>query len=209
MVTQLWPAVAGAFGVCLIQAPAGVLTRAGGVLAHAGGHTSRQNIAETLFLIGGMGLGWAAFRLRDVRLSGRPVASWAVGLLAVAALELSFVVPSRLGVRPAAVRPSTNATIAILVPEPGQVLRGNPAIVRVRLQVTGARIVTQTSTRLSPDKGHIHLYLDGDIATMAYATSTTLYGTPGGHQLMAELVATDHGPFNPPVTASVQFRVVP
>jgi hypothetical protein len=178
------------------------------VLAHAGGHTPGQNIVETLFLIGGMGLAWAAFRLRNVRLSGRPVLSWAA-LIAIAVLELSFVIPAQLGVKIAKVRPTTSAKIIILSPAPGQVLRGNPATVRVRLRVTGARIVTQTSTHLSPHTGHIHLYLDGELAAMQYQASTTIYASPGRHRLQAQFVAVDHGPFSPPVTASVTFRVVP
>lgn len=209
MLARLLPAVPGSFGVRLMHTPAGVLTRAGGVLAHAGGHTAGQNAVETIFLIGSFGLVCTAVRLRNVRVAGHPVASRAVGLLAVAALVLAFVVPSRLGVRPAAVRPSTNATIAIFSPVSGQVFQGNPAVIRVRLRVTGARIVSQTSTQLSPDKGHIHLYLDGELAAMTYTTSTTIDGTPGSHELRAEFVATDHGPFNPPVTASVRFRVAP
>jgi hypothetical protein len=107
------------------------------------------------------------------------------------------------------VRPSTSATITILSPQPGQVLRGDPATIQVRLRVTGARIVAQTSTHLSPDKGHIHLYLDGMLVTMAYATSTTIEASPDIHRLRAEFVAVDHGPFSPPVTASVTFRVTP
>ena len=179
------------------------------VLAHAGGKRSEQNIVETVFLLGGMGLAWAAFGLRNVRLSGRPVLSWAVGLIAVAVLELSFVLPAQLGVKIAKVRPTTSAKIIILSPAPGQVLRGNPATVRVRLRVTGARIVTQTSSHLSPHTGHVHLYLDGVLAAMQYQASTTIDGIPGRHRLKAELVAVDHGPFNPPVTARVTFRVIP
>jgi hypothetical protein len=150
------------------------------VLAHAGGHTPGQNIVETLFLLGGMGLAWAAFLLRHVRLSGRPVLSWAVALIAIAVLELSFVLPAQLGVKIAKVRPTTSAKIIILSPAPGQVLRGNPATVRVRLRVT-----------------------------MQYQASTTIYASPGRHRLQAQFVAVDHGPFSPPVTASVTFRVIP
>jgi len=58
----------------------------------------------------------------------------------------------------------------------------------VRLRVTGARIVTQTSAQLSPGKGHIHLYLDGELAAMAYTTVTTIDGIPGRHLLKAEFV---------------------
>ena len=180
------------------------------VLAHAGGHTVGQNSVETLFLLAAAGLAWAAIRVRGVRIFGRPgLASWAVGMLAVTALVLAFVIPARLGIKIASARPSTDAEITILSPRPRQVLRGNPAAILVRLRVTGARVVAQTSTHLSPDKGHIHLYLDGMLAAMAYATSTTIYASPGRHRLEARFVAVDHGPFRPPVTASVIFRVVP
>jgi hypothetical protein len=180
------------------------------VLAHAGGHTLGQNSVETLLLLAAAGLAWAAARVRGVRIFGRPgLASWAVGMLAVTALVLAFVVPSMLGIKIASVRPSTNAKITILSPRPHQVLRGDPVTIQVRLRVTGARIVTQTSTHLSPDKGHIHLYLDGMLVTMAYATSTTIEASPHIHRLRAEFVAVDHGPFSPPVTPSVTFRVIP
>jgi hypothetical protein len=180
------------------------------VLAHAGGHTVGQNSVETLLLLAAAGLAWAAVRVRGVRIFGRPgLASWAVGMLAVTALVLAFVVPARLGIKIASARPSTDAEITILSPRPHQVLRGNPAAILVRLRVTGARIVAQTSTHLSPDKGHIHLYLDGMLAAMAYATSTTIYASPGRHRLQAQFVAVDHGPFSPPATASVTFRVIP
>jgi hypothetical protein len=180
------------------------------VLAHAGGHTLGQNIVETLLLLASIAIACAAVRLRNVRVFGRAgPASWAVGMLPVAALVLAFVVPSMLGIKIASLRPSTNAKITILSPRPHQVLRGDPVTIQVRLRVTGARIVTQTSTHLSPDKGHIHLYLDGMLVTMAYATSTTIEASPHIHRLRAEFVAVDHGPFSPPVTASVTFRVIP
>ena len=180
------------------------------VLAHKSGHTFAQSGAETLLLFACLGLALAAYWVRDVRILGRPrIASWALGLLAGAALVLAFVVPSMLGIKIASVRPSTNARIIIVSPRPQQVLHGNPATVRIRMRVEGARVVTQTSAHLTPDKGHIHLYLDGMLVGMAYATSATVDAEPGSHRLKAEFVAVDHGPFNPPVTAWVTFRVTP
>ena len=180
------------------------------VLAHAGGHTLKQASAETLLLFACLGFGWGAYRVWEVHLFGRPrIASWAMGLLASAALGLAFVVPSMLGIKIASVRPSTNARIVILSPRPHQVLDGTPATVRVRLRVQRARVVTQTSTHLTANTGHIHLYVDGMLVTMAYATAATIEASPGSHRLKAEFVAVDHGPFRPPVTASVSFRVVP
>jgi hypothetical protein len=181
------------------------------VLAHAGGHTLKQAGLETLLLFVCCGLGVAAFQLREARVLGRPhLASRGLAVLAGAALVLAYVVPALSGPpKIASVRPSTDAKISILFPQPHQVLRGNPATIRVPLRVLGARIVTQTSIRLVPDKGHIHLYLDGALVTMAYADATTIQAYPGSHRLVAELVAVDHGPFRPPVMASVSFRVAP
>ena len=178
------------------------------VLAHGSGQTLLQASTETLLLFVCLGLVSAAYWLRGTRLFGRPrLASWILGVTAGAALVLAFVVPAMLGVKIASVRPSTNAKIAILSPRPGLVLHGNPAVVQVRLRVQGARVVTQISTQLSPDRGHIHLYLDGMLVNMAYETSTTIQAYPGSHRLEAEFVAVDHGPFRPAVTASVTFRV--
>jgi len=180
------------------------------VLAHKSGHTFTQIGTQTLLLFAGLGLAIAAYRARDARLLGHPrIASRALGLLAAAALILAVVIPPMLGIKIAKVRPTTNAKIIIVYPRAQQVLRGNPATVHIRVRVAGARVVTQTSTHLTPDKGHIHLYLDGMLVGMAYTTSATVDAEPGSHRLKAEFVAVDHGPFNPPVTAWVIFRVTP
>jgi hypothetical protein len=54
-----------------------------------------------------------------------------------------------------AARPASTAKLTILAPRNGQTLsRQTP---EVRLGLTGAKIVSQTTTRLRPDQGHIHL----------------------------------------------------
>jgi hypothetical protein len=182
----------------------------GVILADGIGQTLTQKGVQTLLLLGCLGLAWAAIRARDVRIFGRPRhASRALALLATAALVLAFVVPSVLGIKTASVRPSTPASITILSPRPQQVLRGNPAAVRIRLRLAGARVVPYTSAHLVPGRGHIHLYLDGTILATTYGTSTTIYAYPAGHSITVQFVAVDHGPFSPPVTASVRFTVVP
>ena len=182
----------------------------GVVLADGIGQTLAQKGVQTLLLLGCLGLAWAAVRVRDVRVLGRPrYASRALALLATAALVLAFVVPSRLGTKIASVRPSTPASITILYPRPQQVLKGDPATVRIRLRLAGARVVSYTSAHLVPDRGHIHLYLDGTIVATTYGTSTTVYAYPARHRITVHFVAVDHGPFSPPVTASVRFTVVP
>lgn len=102
-------------------------------------------------------------------------------------------------------RPRSTATLAIIVPAPGAVISGTT--LHVRLRLGGAEIVPQTSTNLSPDKGHIHLSLDGQVVSMAYGVEQDVTATPGLHLLQAEFVATDHFPFNPRVISTVTFTV--
>ncbi len=102
-------------------------------------------------------------------------------------------------------RPRSTATLAFIAPLPGAVVSGTT--LHVRLKLTGAEIVPQTSTNLSPDKGHIHLSFDGRLVSMAYGTEQDVTVTPGPHILQAEFVATDHFPFNPRVISTVTFTV--
>ena len=100
-------------------------------------------------------------------------------------------------------RPSSTAKLTILSPAPGASISGKT--LHVPLALTGAVIVPQTSTHLTPDRGHVHLLLDGRVVSMAYGLDQDVAVTPGPHLLQAEFVATDHFPFNPRVIAIVTF----
>jgi len=100
-------------------------------------------------------------------------------------------------------RPRSTARLTIVSPAPGATVTG--PVLHVRLQLTGAEIVPQTSTHLSPDKGHVHLLLDGKVVSMAYGVTQDVPVTAGTHLLQAEFVATDHFPFNPRVITTVTF----
>ena len=58
------------------------------------------------------------------------------------------------------------------------------------------------------EPGSHHLYLDGSIVAMT-GLQTSLSVSPGRHTLRAEFVASDHGPFRPPVLTEVTFEVQP
>jgi hypothetical protein len=106
----------------------------------------------------------------------------------------------------AAARPSSTAHIAISTPEQNEVVTGPTTPLKVRL--TGAEIVSQTSTDLQPDQGHLHVFLDGELVSMTSSTDTTLADlAPGEHLVKVEFVATDHAPFDPRVIAAVSFEV--
>jgi len=111
--------------------------------------------------------------------------------------------PQVPGPQPAGPRPKSTAALAIVSPSPGERISGTT--LHVRIQLTGGTIVSQTSADLNPDRGHIHLSVDGRVVSMAYGVEQDIPVTPGTHLLTAEFVATDHFPFNPRVLKTVTF----
>ena len=93
--------------------------------------------------------------------------------------------------------------MTVLSPAPGETVSGST--LHVRLGLSGGEVVPQTSTNLTPDKGHVHLSVDGKIVSMHYGVEQDVAVTPGVHLLQAEFVAMDHFPFNPRVLAAVTF----
>jgi hypothetical protein len=82
--------------------------------------------------------------------------------------------------------------------------------VHLELSLEGAHIVKQTSTDLSPDKGHVHVLIDGSLVSMNYNLGEEIPDVaPGPHRVEVEFVATDHAPFDPRVTAVASFQVKP
>ena len=103
-------------------------------------------------------------------------------------------------------RPSSLATVSIVEPANGATVLGTS--VHVVLQLTGGKIVTETTTTIRPDEGHVHLYLNGAVVSMNYGIEQDLPVTPGTYVLRAEFVAADHAPFNPRVeSGDVVFTV--
>ncbi len=105
-------------------------------------------------------------------------------------------------------RPSSPAKLAIMAPRNGQtVTQERP---EVRLQLRGAEIVDQTTTRIRGDQGHVHLFVDGKLVAMNYGVRERLPQlTPGQHLVQVEFVAADHIPFDPRVLTQAAFKVAP
>jgi hypothetical protein len=178
-------------------------------LANGTGSAVDEGVQSLLFLAT-LILAWVGVsRIRGTGFQRLPrAAGWIVVVLAGCTVVAAFVVPPNLRPTIAAVRPTTDARLEILSPRPDQVFRGDPADVQVHLRLIGGRIVGFTSSRLVQNEGHVHLILDGRLVSMTSSTDQTLALSPGTYQLKAEFVAVDHGPFDPPVTASVTFSVV-
>ena len=104
------------------------------------------------------------------------------------------------------VRPSSPAKVAIVSPKNGQVVHGSDVKIRVRL--TGAKIVPTTTTNIVSTKGHLHVYLDDQIVSMNFKPTGDIGDVqPGMHVLRVEFVASDHRPFDPRVFTAVTFEV--
>jgi len=103
-------------------------------------------------------------------------------------------------------RPSSLAVVAIVQPQSGAQITGST--VHVVLSLTGATIVTQTSTNIRPDQGHVHLFVDNVLVSMNYGLEQDLPVHPGTYVLKAEFVAADHAPFSPQVFSPEVFFTV-
>lgn len=103
-------------------------------------------------------------------------------------------------------RPSSPAVVTIEEPKSDAAIDG--ASVHIVLSLTGATIVSATTTDIRPDTGHVHLYVDNVLVSMNYGLEQDIPVHPGTYVVKAEFVAADHAPFNPRVwTPEVFFTV--
>jgi hypothetical protein len=111
-------------------------------------------------------------------------------------------------------RPSSPAVVIVAQPTAGAAITPTPcpsapgSCVHIKLSLTGATIVSATSTDIRPDQGHVHLYVDNVLVSMNYGLEQDLLVHSGTYVLKAEFVAADHAPFNPRVwSPEVLFTV--
>jgi hypothetical protein len=104
-------------------------------------------------------------------------------------------------------RPATTATLQIVAPAPNAVTSPN---VTVKLRLEHAALIppAQVGGKIRPDRGHIHVSVDGALVSMALELDQSIRAlAPGVHTIQAEFVASDHLPFANRVVAAVTFRV--
>ncbi len=181
------------------------------MLAHAG---SADESLSLVMAFTGLWIGWAGrshLRGKGFPRMPRWMAFTCLGVAAAIIVAAAFVPRALLGPTPGSVvpvgaRPRSTASLAISKPVDGATVSGTQ--LNVILTLTGGTIVQTTTTTLASNTGHLHLSIDGKLASMTYGTVQILDLTnlaPGPHTLTAEFVAADHAPFNPRVTATATF----
>ncbi len=105
-------------------------------------------------------------------------------------------------------RPATSATLQILTPAPNAVVTGSDVDLDMRLQHAKVAPAYQVGGKVRPDRGHIHVSVDGQVTQMFYGVVQKIPNLkPGKHTIQAEFVASDHLPFSNRVVAAVTFEV--
>ncbi|HEX2053570.1 MAG TPA: hypothetical protein VHJ78_07605 [Actinomycetota bacterium] len=102
-------------------------------------------------------------------------------------------------------RPASEASVEILEPAEDQIFGSRE--VPLKLDLEGGRIASLASTKNRPNEGHLHITVDGKLATMTGESEQTLQIEPGRHELEVEYVANDHAPFCKRVADRVRFTV--
>jgi hypothetical protein len=115
---------------------------------------------------------------------------------AVALGALSFAIPQLNEPD----RPS-NVSLAIVSPNPGATVPAGKQV-KVEVALTGASLARSAT---DADKGHLHIFVDGQLQQMPYSTSTNVTFDPGAHQLVVEYVDPQHVSYDPPIQTSVRL----
>jgi hypothetical protein len=145
-------------------------------------------------------------RVRAAALSAAVALAVALGLAACSGGDGGGPAAPATTAAATAPRPSSPAKLTIVTPRNGQTVRQDRPEVRVDL--TGAKIVNQTTTRIQGDEGHIHLLVDGKLVNMNYGLRQRLPElAPGQHVLQVEFVAADHAPFDPRILTQAAYVV--
>lgn len=132
----------------------------------------------------------AAFALRATKPDKASLA-WGAFALGVV-LAAAAVIAPRVG--------GSDVTIAIVAPEEGAtVAAGKP--VPVEVDVTGAEVAASPTDLTA---GHVHLYVDGELALMASGTTGMVRLEPGTSEITAEYVDEQHLQLDPPIRATVE-----
>jgi hypothetical protein len=91
-----------------------------------------------------------------------------------------------------------DVAISIVSPRDGATVETGP--IELDVELTGATLAAESTDE---DGGHMHVYIDGEVAAMPPTLDITVEFPPGEHELEVEYVDAEHRALDPPVRDSV------
>ena len=97
-----------------------------------------------------------------------------------------------------------DVSVSIIEPENNdEVAAGEPVELRVSLE---GGTLTDSTTAGDSTEGHIHVWVDGELASMPSALKPKVRLEPGRHEIAVEFVKADHGQFSPRIMDQIVVR---
>ncbi len=149
---------------------------------------------ELEFLLLGAVVTISALIYRAVR-DAKPLLMRAWIGLGIALVAVSFVIP-RVGGEASA----SDAAVQIVAPKAGATLPAGKRVL-IEARVKNAEVARNPA---SSEGGHLHVFVDGELQEMVYATATEVKLEPGRHTISVEYTDARHVSFDPRILDSIQ-----
>jgi hypothetical protein len=91
--------------------------------------------------------------------------------------------------------------ISIVSPADGSTVEADDPV-RIEVEVEGGELINATTSD-NPRAGHLHIYIDGTLASMVSRSNTQVDMSTGTHEIKTEFTTADHRSFDPPITDTV------
>jgi hypothetical protein len=97
---------------------------------------------------------------------------------------------------------SSDARVEITAPDDGELV---PAQEPTRLAVAVRNgELTKSTSSTDPSKGHLHVFVDGELVSMPTTAEMATTLPPGEHTITVEFTAANHTSFSPRVTDEIE-----
>lgn len=133
--------------------------------------------------------------------SAKPIVSLTLVLLSLALGTGAFALGGDDGSTSAA---PSGVQISIESPTNGESIPADEPV-ELMIDLEGATVFYGSSSD-DPTQGHLHIFIDGKIASMPGILTPKISVPEGTHTLTVEFVAADHSQFSPRITAGVEVR---
>lgn len=94
------------------------------------------------------------------------------------------------------------ATVTIASPEAGDVVPANEPVA-LEVDLEGGELTAENEAA-DPSKGHLHVYVDGQLVSMPSTATPEVELEPGDHEITVEFTQADHRSYEPRILDRVQ-----